>query len=138
MDWRGGCAGLEASGQEAGAELRSPWDGSSGNKVRGGFRCAGKPTGSRFAVQGSSLFARLDGGDDVVHGVAVVGGAGQVIADHDGEDDGAAGGAVEIAGEGARFAEGAGFGEDVVLERRITEAGGERAVFTADGQGGFP
>ena len=68
-----------------------------------------------------ALFGGLDGGDDFVHDVAVGGVAGEVVDDHDGEDDGAAAGGVEVTGQGAGFAEGSGFGEDVVLERRVGE-----------------
>ncbi len=53
--------------------------------------------------------------------------------DEDGEDEGAAAGGVEVAGECVGFAEGAGFGEEVVFERRVGEAMVEAAVDTAFG-----
>ena len=57
-----------------------------------------------------------------------------MVRDQDGEDDGAAAGAVEIAGEGAGFALRAGLGEDVVLERRVGEAEVQRADLATDGK----
>src|SRR6266702_8838975 len=86
----------------------------------------------------SFLFGRGDSGDDPVHHVPVGAGARRMVADHDGEDDGAAAGAVEVAAQGARLAECACLGEYVVFEWRLGEALGERAVLAAHGQGGAP
>src|ERR1039458_599483 len=92
----------------------------------------------RSSVFAFTLFGGLDGGNDLVHGVAVGGAAGEVVRDHDGEDDGASAGRIEIAGECTGFAEGSGLGEEVVLERRVGEASFQSAVLAGDGERGFP
>src|SRR5438270_1478349 len=94
-----------------------------------------KPMGTRVKMP---LLCGLDGGDDLVHDLAVGGGAGQVVVDKHGEDDSAAAGGVKVAGECAGLAESSGFGEDVVFEGRVGEAVDQRAVLAADGERGFP
>ena len=84
------------------------------------------------------LFRGLNGSDDFVHDVAVGGCAGEVVVNHDGEDDSTAAGRVEIAGEGAGFAEGSGLGKEMVFEWRIGKAVFEGSVLAADGERGFP
>ena len=61
-----------------------------------------------------------------------------MVADQDGEDNGATAGAIEVAAQRARFAQGSGFCKDMGSEWGFAEPAGEASFDTADGQRLFP